>query len=59
MTHPVAWLLLAICSAVAIWSFYWIIRWYRRPYGFPWILSLLFAAAAVGAIFALHALIGR
>jgi len=54
-----AWLLLALCSAVAVWSFVWIIRWYRKPYGFPWVLSLIFAAAAIGAVFALHALNSR
>ena len=58
MTPLAAWPLLALCSVVAVWSFRWIIRWYKGPYGFPWILSLLFAAAAIGAVFALHALVG-
>jgi phosphate transport system protein len=46
-------------AAAAIWSLYWIIRWYRKPpTAFPWLLSLIFAAAAIAAVFALHALIG-
>ncbi len=59
MTPLAAALILASCAVVAAWSFYGIIRWYKWPYGFPWILSLLFAAAALGAIFALHALIAQ
>lgn len=51
-------LLLASVPAAA-WSFGWIVRWYRKPpTGFPWVLAVIFAAAAVGAVFALHALIG-
>ena len=60
MTPLPSLLLLAVCAAAAVWSFLWIVRWYRRPpTGFPWTLSLIFAAAAAGAVFALNALIGR
>jgi hypothetical protein len=56
MTLLAAVLILAPCLAAAVWSLFWIIRWYRKPYGFPWLLSLIFAAAALGAVFALHVL---
>ncbi len=60
MTPLLAVLLLVLCLPVAAWSFVWIVRWYRKPpTSFPWLLSLIFAAAAVGAVFALNALIGR
>ena len=58
MNPGLAWPVMLLCLAAAAWSFRWIIRWYKRPCGFPWILSLLFAAAALGAVLALHALIG-
>jgi hypothetical protein len=45
-------------GAVAAWSFVGIVRWYKKPSAaFPWLLSLIFAGAAVGAILTLHALI--
>ena len=59
MTPLAAWLLLTLGGAVAVWSLVWIIRWYRKPYGFPWILSLVFAGAALGTILGLRALIAR
>ncbi len=60
MTPLPAVLLLAFCVAVAAWSFSWIVRWYGKPpTAFPWLLSLIFAAAAIGAVFALHSLVGR
>ncbi len=59
MTSLAAVLVLLPSAAVAVWSFGWIVRWYRKPpTAFPWLLSLIFAAAAVAAILALHALIG-
>jgi hypothetical protein len=59
MTPLPALALLGFCTVAAVWSFRWIIRWYRTPVGFPWILSVIFAAASVGAILALHVLIGH
>ncbi len=60
MTPLPAFLLLVLCAAAAAWSFYWIVRWYKKPpTAFPWLLSLIFAAAAMGAVFALNALVGR
>ncbi len=60
MTPLPASLLLVLCVAVAAWSFVWIVRWYKKPpTAFPWLLSLIFAAAAMGAVFALNALVGR
>ena len=59
MTPLAAVPVLLASAGVAAWSFIWIVRWYRKPpTAFPWLLSLIFAAAAVAAIFALHALIG-
>ncbi len=58
MTRPAAWIILFISGGTAAWSFRWIVRWYRTPGGFPWLMSLIFAAAALAALFALHALFG-
>ena len=57
MSELAAAVLLPISLAFAIWSFRGIIRRYVTLLGFPWLLSIGFAAAAVIAIFALHALI--
>jgi len=57
MTELAAAVLLPITLAFAIWSFRGIIRRYRTLLGFPWLLSVAFAAAAVIAIFALHVLL--
>jgi len=57
MTELAAVVLLPITLAFAIWSFRGIIRRYRTLLGFPWLLSVAFAAAAVIAIFALHVLL--
>jgi hypothetical protein len=57
MTELAAAVLLPITLAFVIWSFRGIIRRYRTLLGFPWLLSVAFAAAAVIAIFALHVLI--
>jgi hypothetical protein len=61
MTPRLALLILPVSAAAAVWSFAAIVRWYKIPSGrtlsgLPWIPSLLFAVAALGAIFALHAL---
>jgi len=57
MTELAAAVLLPITLAFAIWSFRGIIRRYRTLLGFPWLLSVAFAAATVIAIFALHVLL--
>jgi len=57
MTELAAAALLPITLAFAIWSFRGIIRRYRTLRGFPWLLSVAFAAAAVIGIFALHILL--
>jgi len=57
MSELAAAVLLPISLAFAIWSFRGIIRRYSTLLGFPWLLSIGFAAAAVIAILALHALI--
>jgi len=44
---------------LAIWSFAGIVRGYRRLGGVPWLASLVFAAAAIAAVLALHALLAR
>ena len=48
---------LAVSTAAAVLSFLGIFRRYRLVYGFPWFCSLVFAAAATAAVFALHALL--
>jgi len=49
--------LLVLSAALAAWSFAGIVRRYRRISGFPWFHSLVFAAAATAAVFALGALL--
>ncbi len=50
---------LIVSLALAGWSFSRIVKGYRRPSGLPWLASIVFAAAATGAIFALHALLSH
>jgi hypothetical protein len=50
---------LVLSAAAAAWSFAGIVRGYRRLGGVPWLASLIFAAAAVGAVLALHGLLVR
>ena len=57
MTELAVVVLLPVSLAFAIWSFRGIIRRYGTLLGFPWLLSVGFAAAAVIAIFALHVLL--
>ena len=54
---PLAPLPLLFSISVAAWCFLEIVRRYRRISGFPWLSSLGFAAAAMTAIVALHALL--
>jgi hypothetical protein len=56
MTRIAASIILPLTLAIAAWSFRGIVRRYRTLRGFPWLLSVVFAAAAVVAVFALHAL---
>ncbi len=42
---------------LAAWCFRGIVRRYKTLLGFPWLLSVAFAAAAVAAVFALHVLL--
>ena len=58
MSQPAAAALLPIALALAVWSFRMIVRRYRVPRGFPWLPSIVFAAASAAAVFALHALAG-
>jgi hypothetical protein len=53
---PLAPLSLLFSISVAAVSFLEIVRRYRKISGFPWLSSLGFAAAAMTAIVALHAL---
>jgi hypothetical protein len=50
---------LVLSGALAIWSFAGIVRGYSRPGGVPWLASLVFAAAAIAALLALHTLLTR
>jgi hypothetical protein len=54
---PLAPLSLLYSISVAAVSFLEIVRRYRRISGFPWLSALGFAAAAMTAIVALHALL--
>lgn len=58
MSPLAAGIVLAGCLVLSGWCFRGIIRRYRTLLGFPWLLSVVFAAAAVGAVLALHALLG-
>jgi hypothetical protein len=57
MTMIAAILSLVVSLASATLCFLGIIRSYRRVSGFPWLLSLGFAAAATAALAALRALL--
>lgn len=57
MTTMPAILLLIASLALTAWCFLGIVRRYRRISGFPWLLSLGFAAAALAALAALRALL--
>jgi hypothetical protein len=59
VTVPLVTVSLVLSAALAAWSFYAIVRGYRRPGGLPWLASIIFAAAAIAAVFALHALLSR
>jgi hypothetical protein len=56
MTKLAAALLMPVCLAVTAWCFRGIVRRYRTLLGFPWLLSVAFAAAATAAVLALHIL---
>jgi hypothetical protein len=57
MTKFAAALLMPVSLALAVWCFRGIVRRYRTLLGFPWLLSVGFAAAAVVAVLALHILL--
>jgi hypothetical protein len=57
MTALAAAILLTVSVILAAWCFRGIVRRYRTLLGFPWLLSVAFAAAAVVAVFALHVLL--
>jgi len=57
MSRLAAALLLSFGLALAAWSFWGIARRYRTLRGFPWLSSVVFAAASIVAILALNALI--
>jgi hypothetical protein len=59
VTLPLVTISLTISLATAAWSFSAIVKGYRRPGGLPWVPSIVFAAAATAAVFALHALLSR
>jgi len=48
--------LLPLALAASAWTFRGIVRRYRTLRGFPWLLSVAFAAAAIAALLALHVL---
>jgi hypothetical protein len=56
MTKLASALLIPVCLAAAAWCFRGIVRRYRTLLGFPWLLSVTFAAAATVAVLALHIL---
>ena len=49
--------ILVLSLAVSAWSFVRIVRGYRRLDAFPWLFSIVFAAASTAALFALRALL--
>jgi hypothetical protein len=59
MTALAAAVLLTVSFILAAWCFRGIVRRYRTLLGFPWLPAVGFAAAAVAAVFALHALLGH
>jgi hypothetical protein len=54
MTRTAAAILLYFSLGVAAGCFCGIVRRYRTVLGFPWLLSVTFAAAAILAILAVH-----
>jgi hypothetical protein len=58
MTTMTATLFLSSALAMSAWSFRGIVRRYRTLRGFPWLLSAVFAAAAITAVLTLHVLFG-
>jgi hypothetical protein len=50
---------LAVSLGISVLSFSAIVRGYRHRGRVPWLASLVFAAAATAAVFALHALLAR
>ena len=59
MTLTLVTVSLITSIALAVWSFVGIVKGYRRRSGLPWLASIVFAAAATAAVFALHALLPR
>jgi hypothetical protein len=59
VTPTLATVLLALSVALAAWSFAGIVKGYRRRAGIPWLASIVFAAAATAAVFALHTLLSH
>lgn len=57
MTSAAAGLSFLASLALSVWSFRGIVLGYRRAPGFPWFPSLVFAAAATMALFALRSLL--
>lgn len=57
MTRHAAAVVLLLALAVAAGCFYGIVRRYRTILGFPWLMSIIFAAAAILAILAIHSLL--
>ena len=57
MSRLAAAFVLAGCLVAAGLCFWGIIRRYKTLYGFPWLLSLAFAAAVIAAILALRVLL--
>jgi hypothetical protein len=56
MTPMAAAFLLPAALVLSAWCFRGIVRRYRTLLGFPWLLSVSFAAAATVAVLALHVL---
>jgi len=56
MVRLVCALLLSAALVLSAWCFRGIVRRYRTLLGFPWLLSVSFAAAAAVAVLALHVL---
>ena len=57
MSRLAAAIILPCCLAASAWCFRGIIRRYRTLLGFPWLLSVTFAAAAIVAVLALEVLL--
>ncbi len=56
VTTMTAAIFLPLALALSAWSFRGIVRRYSTLRGFPWLLSVAFAAAAIMALLALHVL---